>query len=376
MPSCSIDERNGKYRLRWRQHGRARSHTVTSKRRAKQLQGDCIDALEKYGKWEPPSARGQPQRVGSLTDLTRAFIVASSSHFAPKSLRLYAMHLDLFHRWAADAKVPDAPASLTSGLLREFYVALKLGTVPGADGAAGKPRAEVTAAKYVQTVQNAWAWAFGSDEVDALVPPPRTIKLPRSMPRRTVAPTWEESGAVVLTARGARQRLAWVLYATGLRVDQAMRLLWDDVDMDDETLRIRPELGKTAAERRGRVVPLAPVLVAELAGWGAREGWLLPDIAAGKRPREARAREMGKLWRDAGVREEAWKQRPQHAFRKCFRSRLKQLGADSEAVEFLIGHSQGLVDTYQDPDALPLREAVALVPHPSGGAVTLLRRAK
>ena len=50
------------------------------------------------------------------------------------------------------------------------------------------------------------------------------------------------------------------------------------------------------------------------------------------------------------------------AFRKGFRSGLKKAGADSEAIEYLLGHSQGLIDTYTDPDALPLREAVDKIP--------------
>jgi len=36
-------------------------------------------------------------------------------------------------------------------------------------------------------------------------------------------------------------------------------------------------------------------------------------------------------------------------------------------VEFLVGHSLGLRGVYTDPDALPLREAVELIP-PLGAA--------
>jgi hypothetical protein len=47
--------------------------------------------------------------------------------------------------------------------------------------------------------------------------------------------------------------------------------------------------------------------------------------------------------------------------------------ADSDAVEFLVGHSLGLRGIYTDPDALQLREAVALIPPlgDAGNVVTL-----
>ncbi|MCP4917543.1 MAG: hypothetical protein GY913_11515 [Proteobacteria bacterium] len=61
------------------------------------------------------------------------------------------------------------------------------------------------------------------------------------------------------------------------------------------------------------------------------------------------------------MREPAWKQ-PHHAFRKGFISELKRAGADTDAVEYLVGHSLGLRGVYTDPDALPLRKAVAKIP--------------
>jgi len=68
-----------------------------------------------------------------------------------------------------------------------------------------------------------------------------------------------------------------------------------------------------------------------------------------------------RAWKRAGVREEVWKQRPHHAFRKGIRSGLKRLGADDMAVEFLLGHSLGIAGV-SDPEALPMKAAVALIP--------------
>jgi len=71
-------------------------------------------------------------------------------------------------------------------------------------------------------------------------------------------------------------------------------------------------------------------------------------------------------WRRAGVRKAAWASSPHHAFRRGFVSGLKRLGADDEAVEVLVGHSLGLRGHYADPEAMPLREAVALILPVSG----------
>jgi integrase len=122
-------------------------------------------------------------------------------------------------------------------------------------------------------------------------------------------------------------------------------------------------------------VPLSSHLVGILAGWEPREGYLIPTNRQACRERMARPRDMGRAWERAGVRKAAWDGRPHHAFRKGFVSELRRAGADGDAVEVLVGHSLGLRGVYTDPDALPLREAVGLIPPlgtPSAG-LKLLR---
>ncbi len=142
-----------------------------------------------------------------------------------------------------------------------------------------------------------------------------------------------------------------------------MGLLWDDVDLERKTLRIRGELGKTQQERRGRVVPISEHLVEILAGWGCREGWLIETRRTGQSVRIARQREMSRSWVRSGVRKEAWEGQSHHSFRKGFVSGLRRLGADIDAIEYLVGHSAGIRGVYTDVEALSLREAVALIPN-------------
>lgn len=139
-----------------------------------------------------------------------------------------------------------------------------------------------------------------------------------------------------------------------------MGLRWKDLRLDVPVpiLHVRPELGKSRQERRGRWVPIAPVLVAEL-GRLPRDGEFV--IGCGRLERTARARDAARAWARGGV-DPAVCEQPHHAFRAGFVSGLARLGADREAVEYLVGHSGGVRERYLDPDAIPLVQAVELVP--------------
>jgi len=173
----------------------------------------------------------------------------------------------------------------------------------------------------------------------------------------------------IACANGSQQQLYTVLRFTGLRVQQAMELRWDDLDLDDAILHVRPELGKTQQEKMGRWVPVSEHLVEVVSGWGRREGYLVPTrrgLGAGHRsPRLARSRDARRAW-DRAIEQydvrPAVARLPHHSFRAGFVTGLKRLGADDEAVENLVGHSLGLRGLYTDPDALPMKEAVSLIP--------------
>lgn len=145
-----------------------------------------------------------------------------------------------------------------------------------------------------------------------------------------------------------------------------MNLRWEDFDFERNTLHIRGELGKSKREKRGRFIPVTSHLLEAMSTWGRREGYVLTTNRRGLRERLARPRDMERAWVRAGVRPAAWRGRPHHAYRKGFVTGLRRSGADSDAVEYLVGHSLGLREVYTDPDALELRAAIDLVP-PLGG---------
>ncbi len=87
----------------------------------------------------------------------------------------------------------------------------------------------------------------------------------------------------------------------------------------------RPEISKTGD---GRIIPISPHLVELLAGWGVREGWVIPSTRQqGQRHPQARSRDIARAWKRAGIRPEVWTRRPDHAFRKGWKSGMLALGA-------------------------------------------------
>ncbi len=292
------------------------------------------------------------------------FTRGAARRLAPRTAEQYAGHLDLFVEWlhGTERRKRWSVSVLEARLLEAFFDWLL-----GDTGRHGRPRTRSTARKYVATVELFWSWAWRHDDRFAGVPRPRSVleELPAEPAARTIAPTWEEMDRCVGAAAGWQRQLATVLRYTGLRVDQGMRLLWSDLDLERAELRIRPELGKSRQEKRGRVVPVPLHLVEEVSTWGERVGFLVPcGRHDGPRAREARGRDLARAWRRAGVREEVWKAHPHHAFRKGYESGLLALGAPFLHVEHLIGHSiRGAADAYVDPAvAFELRSTVDLVP--------------
>lgn len=355
---ASIAKRGDGYRVRWLEpDGRPRSRQCPDKTTALRLKLDVERTVAEGRRWEPRDARPEPD----IEELLTAYIRDRVRVLAPGTAERYARSLEIFIRWLRERygnRERLSPRVLTQRLLRDFYEYL------AGDGRHGRARVDSTRRKITEVVQLAWAWGHNDDEWSQSVPPAKTIEMKPRLQAITVAPIWAEMDAVISSfPEGSWHRqLATVLRFTGLRVHQAMMLLWSDVDLDHGTLHVRPEIGKSRQEKRGRIIPLSSHLVAELRTWGAKEGFLISTNRRGQRERQARPRDFERGWARAGVRKDVWEGRPHHSFRKGFVSGLRHLGADSDAVEFLVGHSLGLKGVYTDPRALPLQSAVALVP--------------
>lgn len=309
---------------------------------------------------------GSAGRRPPLKEFLRAYLEDCSRLYTQATVYRYGVMLDVFLSWLAELGGPPPTVGLLSkGLLQEHYDWLRQ------TGRHDRPRSEETCRKHIGVIQAAWAWGANEDEWAELLPPPRRLRLKRPARNQVVAPTWAEMDAAIRECPPVHRYLAVVLRFTGLRVGQVMGLRWDDLDLERGELNIRGELGKSAGERAGRVIPISPHLVEILGSWERASEWLVPsNRKEGPRERKARSREMGAAWARAGVREEVWRQRPHHCFRKGFTTELKLAGADTEGVEYLVGHSAGIRDHYVDPRAHNLVEAVGLIPPFSASGLT------
>lgn len=350
--------RNGEsWTVRWREGGRGsreRQLTVSSERRAHALAEEIELALERDGKYEP-------RRAGRSSDLAlilTEYLTEVTRKRRPNTARRYAQMLELWRRWAGEGRL--AHEVLTYHELSAYHSHL----LQPETGRHLHARSVETCRMHIQCIELLWRWAWQRQARGTYhgVPQPDSLELEREPAPHKVAPSWAQMDAMIGCSDGWQHDLYVVLRCTGLRVDQALQLQWSDLRLDRKVplLHIRPELGKSKQERRGRWMPLAPVLVGHLAGWGRREGYLLE---CDRKRRQARARDAQRAWQRAGVDSAVWEGCAHHAFRAGFQSGLKRLGVDGDAIEFLVGHSLGDVrERYLDPECLALVEAVAQVP--------------
>lgn len=359
---ASIHKRGKKWDVHWRDRsGQQRQRRCPDAATAKRVKLE-VEAAAALGRdWDPDAVAGlrpEPRlsaAVATYLDEVHRLRAGSTSKLAGTRMDIFLGFL------RATDRGKDPPLSVLSrALMSEFYAWLS-------------DREKSTRRRYVREVEAMWRTAA---EHGLSVPMPVKLPMPAAPRKRTLAPTWEEMDACVAATqdewwdrRGGRRepnlhlyRLAVLLRYTGLRVAQVMDLDWRHVDMRRAHLTV--ESGKSEAEKVGRIVPISPHLAAELATWGRREGWLVPSVrsATAGRERTARQRDMIRCWQRSGARPEVYTGQSHHAWRKGFVSRLKALGADDEAVEYLVGHGLGLRGVYVDPDALPLVAAVALIP--------------
>jgi integrase len=286
---------------------------------------------------------------------------------AARTIEMYAQRIDIFLGWLRTTnllrKTWEVDA-LSRATLEAFYDHLL-----SPSGRHGREREPTTARKYLETVELLWLWAYDHDEAwPNLVPRPRrtSTEIERALPAHRVAATWEDITACVTTLEGWHRAVGVVLYYTGLRVQQAMALRWADVDLERAELTVRGQLGKTRAERRGRIIPLSAHFVAELRGWPRDAGgWLVPTgRQPGPRHREARARDARRAWAASGVREAVWDRDPWHCFRSAWQTNMLRAGAAWLATEYYLGHKlPGTGENYVDPImAFGLVEMVTLIP--------------
>lgn len=375
---------DGRWQIRWRDppagdgSRKARKATFERKASADIACAEIHDATKLGRIWEP---RGESAGEGAgVVDVTvRACMSAYVDHLTDRRAARTAINVgvacDLFTAFAGESMPITA---MTKTKLDAFYKHLRT-TI----GRNKKPRSKDTCAKYITNVQGWWKWAANQDAYASIIPPPRELEaLPRDAQMPTKAPTWAEMDATIAAAGAWYPLLLAVMRSLGLRVSQALFLKVGDLVRTDAGLELhfRGELGKSAQERRGRIVPIGSHVAwffNEMARDRPASEFLVPSMrAVGRlRSRDLQSRHVNHAWEKAGVRAEVWKKRPDHAFRKGFETGLRAAGVERDAAEYLVGHSLGIAGLYVDAVGLGLRGVVDKIPPFSDAARARLEAA-
>jgi len=230
---------------------------------------------------------------------------------------------------------------------------------------------QLVATSRVWQINGLWKWAAESVEWGDSVP--RFVRVETQTPpappiRRS--PTWSEVDLMIQAMRERRGAQQPALYKAvvlmrylGIRMSQALSIRWEAFNLDDPSVEISGELGKSRNERRGRVIPIASALASEMATWGRREG-LVSTVDGKPVPTITLSTAVNRCWKLSGVDKSVWSEQSCHALRRSFTSELVSRGADRFAVELLLGRTTGVGgDVYTDPRFIWSRmaEAVELV---------------
>jgi len=190
-------------------------------------------------------------------------------------------------------------------------------------------------------------------------------KLPVVLSRQEVAQLFEAA------ANPKHRTLLMTLYASGVRISEALALQICDIDSERMMIHIRQ--GKAG---RDRYVPLQATLLSQLRQyWRVRRPklWLFP----GRDP-QARwtSRSAGRVCRQAAQRAGLTKRVTPHTFRHTFATHHLEAGTDLKTIQMWLGHSSIKTTSIylhvagrSFTNAAPPKDllAAAMRPEPAGG---------
>jgi site-specific recombinase XerD len=193
--------------------------------------------------------------------------------------------------------------------------------------------------------------------------------VPRPMgERRLPVVLSRESVARLLSGMGnlKHRALFALIYSAGLRVSEAVRLRWEDLDEDRGQIRVRGGKG-----RRDRYTILSRAAMQAVAVYRAStpaRDWIFPGVRAGKHLSvRAVQKVMDRALDRAGIPHPA----TVHTLRHSFATHLLEAGTDIRYIQALLGHaspkttqiythvSQTALGKIQSPlDTLPLPPSI------------------
>jgi len=257
----------------------------------------------------PDSEEGE----GTLTDMNRAMVLAG---FSPKTRKVYKGYAARFAAWI---QVPLREAG-TEEVRRYLVHLVKERTV-----------SRSAHSQAVSALRFLFETVLGRPRVLKDIPrPKRNQTLPTILSRKEVE-------ALLEAIRHPTSRaMVMILYSSGLRVSEVVRLRPEDVDRDRGLLRVRAGKGKkdryTLLSRRA-----LEALDRHLIFQDAADGpWLFPGARKG---RHVSTRSVQKMVARARVRAKIQKRVTPHTLRHSFATHLLEAGTDLRYIQELLGHA-------------------------------------
>ena len=264
---------------------------------------------------------------------------------ASNSLAAYRRDLARYEQFCIARKV-EHPSGITSSLISDFLVALRLGT----DGLSQLSAA--SAARTIIAVRGFHAFLAkegitSSDPARVVKPPAAGKRLPKALPFSEIERLLSAVGADtqgdigILMMRD--QAILELLYGTGARISELMDLDLDDIaylDSANPILRLRGKGDKERLVPVGRVAlnALERYLVRSrpaLATYGGEPSAVFLNARGGRLSRQSAWAILSAAAKRVGLEGKV----SPHTLRHSFATHLLENGADVRVVQELLGHA-------------------------------------
>jgi len=191
------------------------------------------------------------------------------------------------------------------------------------------------------------------------IPVPRALSSDELAQLHQALATPPEGDAKAIRLFWRNRRIIYIMLYAGLRILEASRLDWSDIDLASSPPRLIVSCGKGGV---GRSIPLHSALIAELERVPAadRQGAVCGTKGGAPITEKSLAHIMERWLPARGFRCSA------HQLRHSFASLMHSGGADAVSIQRGLGHvNLSTTARYIGPNPARLRAAIELIPHPS-----------
>ena len=281
------------------------------------------------------------QIPGSMSDFMLRFLEwMAVSNYSPATIKGYAQYLGYFQSYCEDREIKE-PRGVTRAVLERFQV-----HIFHYRGRQDKPLSRRGQAMHLAPVKSFFSWLTRQHHI--LYNPASEIDPPKVEQRLPKAVLNEDEAETVLNSidvehpMGLRDRaVIEVLYSTGLRRQELLRLAPGDIDWDRGTIMVRQAKG-----HKDRMIPIGDRALAWLKKYieEVRIAYVIePDHKpiflnnCGRPMTLNRLTQMVRMTVDAsGIA----KRGSCHLFRHTMATAMLEHGADIRYIQEMLGHSK------------------------------------